>query len=600
MRKRPFFWHIFPLFLIVAVVASTIVTLYATHALKTSHFSKTREELKTQAFLLTFLARTALESESDAIDSLARNLSRHTNSRLTVVDPSGRVMADSHEDPSAMDNHGDRPEIIDAMEGDTGVATRFSATLERTMLYVAIPISYGNAEKAVLRLSLPVVSISDALSATFTKIIGAALFVAFLSVLISIGLSRRLSYPLEQLKHGAERFAAGDLSTRLPAHGTAETAQLAAAMNAMAQQLDERIRMITHQRNQQNAILTSMVEGVMAIDLDEHIIMANNAAGRMLGKKPEEMENRWIQEAIRDSEIQRFVKLLLRTRQPGETEIETLPGAVEEQTLQVHGTVLHGSHGDIIGVLVVLHDVTRLKRLEIIRRDFVANVSHELRTPLTSIKGFVETLLDGAMENKSERERFLGIIATHVNRLNAIIGDLLTLSRLEKDNNSERVTLESVNLDPIVKEAVDVCSAKAQEQDISLVINGHQGLSASLNSSLFEQALINLIDNAVKYSQRHATVSVACNAGSDGISVSVTDNGPGIAPEHLPRLFERFYRIDKARSRKLGGTGLGLAIVKHIMNVHYGAVTVESQIGRGSTFSLHLPSNVNTVAKEHA
>ncbi len=600
MRKRPFFWYIFPLFLIVAIVASTIVTLYATHALKTSHFRKTRDELKTQAFLVRLLATQALTDGHENIDLLAKDLARHSNSRITLILPSGKVLADSHKDPALMDNHADRPEIIEAMQGDTGIATRYSATLRRNMLYVAVPIVYSEGNKAVLRVSLPVVTISEALSATLTKLVGAALFVAFLSVLISIGLSRRLSYPLEQLKMGAERFAAGDLSTRLPSPGAAETAQLASAMNAMARQLDERIRMITHQRNQQNAILTSMVEGVIAVDLEEHIIMVNSAAGRMLGKKPEEIENRWIQEAIRDSEIQRFVKKLLKTREPSETEITAISGIGEEKTLQVHGTVLHGSHGDIIGVLVVLHDVTRLKRLEIIRRDFVANVSHELRTPLTSIKGFVETLLDGAMENATERERFLGIIVTHVNRLNAIIGDLLTLSRLEKEENNERVRLDKVNLDPIIKEAVDVCSAKAREQDITLTIDGRHGVTAALNSSLFEQALINLIDNAVKYSNHHSTVTVSCGSGPDGVAVSVSDEGPGIAPEHLPRLFERFYRIDKARSRKLGGTGLGLAIVKHIMNVHYGAVTVESQIGHGSTFTLHLPSNVNTVVKEHA
>ncbi len=601
MQKKPFFWHIFPSFLLITIIASAAIVIYANHALRSLLYERTVDDLKTRAYLLKHQLQQARADSLIDIDSVAKFIGARTNTRITMILPSGKVVADSDENPALMDNHADRPEIRQALSGDTGVATRFSATLSHDLVYVAIPIMQIDHLSGVLRVSLPVFDITEAISGTFSRILITGSIVVILSVLASIALSRRLSRPLEELRMGAQKFARGDLTMRLATPDTLESAQLAEAMNTMAQQLDERIRTITRQRNEQDAILAAMVEGVIAIDNEEHIITVNDAAANMLGKEPIDIVQRWIQEAILDIGLQRFIQSLLKERIPREQEI-TLFQNGKERDLQVNGTMLKGSRGSIKGVLVVLHDVTTLKRLQNIRKDFVANVSHELRTPLTSIKGFVETLLDGTMNEPKQLERFLTIIANHVNRLNAIIEDLMTLSRLEKGKVDEKVTLQPTKLDPIICDAVDVCSAKAAQSKITIGIEGEKGLTARCNASLFEQAIINLVDNAVKYSPPDSHVKITCTRKNGEIGISVIDQGHGIEAQHLPRLFERFYRIDKARSRKMGGTGLGLAIVKHIMHVHHGSITVESELGKGSIFTLLLPTGteLKSMIKESA
>jgi len=278
---------------------------------------------------------------------------------------------------------------------------------------------------------------------------------------------------------------------------------------------------------------------------------------------------------------------VLASQQPLEVEIEVHDNG--SRFLQAHGAVLRGAAAESIGAVVVLHDVTRLRRLEQVRRDFVANVSHELRTPVTSIKGFVETLLDGAMNNPDELQRFLRIVATQTDRLNAIIEDLLTLSRIEQESERAEIPLSKTSIKSVLSAAMEVCGVKAAEKDIHIELNCQAELQAEVNPPLLEQAVINLLDNAIKYSPTGQTVHLEANLAETEVVISVRDHGCGISREHLPRIFERFYRVDKARSRKLGGTGLGLAIVKHIAQVHRGAATVESVIGQGSTFFIHLP-----------
>ena len=261
----------------------------------------------------------------------------------------------------------------------------------------------------------------------------------------------------------------------------------------------------------------------------------------------------------------------------------------EERWLHAHGTALHDARGQKIGVLIVLHDVTRLRHLENVRRDFVANVSHELRTPITSIKGFVETLLDDGLDDQANAMRFLGIVLRQVNRLDAIINDLLLLSRIERGNEDQRIETDAEPLVQVLQVAQETCEKKAQDKSIQIAVDCPCDLVAKINAPLLEQAVINLIDNAIKYSEAGATVRVTAAREQSSAVIRVIDNGCGIAANHLPRLFERFYRVDKARSRELGGTGLGLAIVKHIMTAHQGSVQVESAVGRGSTFTLRFP-----------
>jgi two-component system phosphate regulon sensor histidine kinase PhoR len=358
-------------------------------------------------------------------------------------------------------------------------------------------------------------------------------------------------------------------------------------MNRMAADLDERLRTVVRQRNEQEAVLSSMVEGVIAIDRDERVIAMNKAAARLLDLDPAESVGRGVEEVARNPELQRFAAGALASDIPVEGEL--VLHRPEICHLQAHGAPIRDGHGRRIGSVLVLNDVTRLKRLETVRSDFVANVSHELKTPITSIKGFLETLADGAVDDPRTARRFLAIALRQADRLNAIIEDLLSLSRIEQEAESGQLPCSLESIREILVGAVEVCRTKAESKNVDLNVHCEDGLRAEVNAPLLEQAVVNLVDNAIKYSDAGSTVDVAAVAHDVSISIVVRDHGSGIEATHLPRLFERFYRVDKARSRTLGGTGLGLAIVKHIAAAHGGTVLVESEPGKGSTFTLVMP-----------
>jgi two-component system phosphate regulon sensor histidine kinase PhoR len=385
----------------------------------------------------------------------------------------------------------------------------------------------------------------------------------------------------------AKQFASGQLELRIPIRESGELADLARAMNEMARQLSDRIATITRQRNESEAILASMVEGVLAVDSTGHVVRANKAAVSLLDVDNEDIRGRSIEEVVRNPQIQDFIKQILDGKEPAETDI--FLQADGRRYFQLHGARLAAGQTET-GAVIVLNDMTRMRRLESVRRDFVANVSHELKTPITSIKGFVETLLEGAPKDPEQSRRFLEIIAKHSDRLNAIIEDLLSLSRLEAESEQRKISFEKKFLKPVIDSAVELSKVKAEDKKVMINVSCPNSLEARINAPLLEQAVLNLIDNAIKYSDSGSTVAITAESKDDEIAISVTDHGCGIEKKHLSRLFERFYVVDKGRSRKLGGTGLGLAIVKHICQVHGGYVTADSSPGRGSTFIIHLPT----------
>jgi two-component system phosphate regulon sensor histidine kinase PhoR len=411
-----------------------------------------------------------------------------------------------------------------------------------------------------------------------------------LAAALGLFTSRRISQPLQDMRRGAERFAAGDFYHRLTIPDTAELASLAITLNRMAAQLAEQIAVITQQRNEQEAILESMHEGVMALDTRERVSTVNRAAEALLGVVATQAKGHTIQEVVRNVALQRLLAAALHSTESATADI-VLRGS-EERFLQATATALRDAQGRDIGVLVVLNDVTQLRRLENIRRDFVSNVSHELKTPITSIKGFVETLRDGALDDREHAERFLEIIARHAERLHAIIEDLLALSRLEQDSDSYDIPRLEASLTDVVQAAVLDCAARAEAQHVTVLPTCEAELRAAVNAPLLEQALVNLLDNAITYSNPESRVWVIARQTDDMLVIDVRDQGVGIPHDHLDRIFERFYRVDKARSRERGGTGLGLAIVKHIAQVHGGQVSVTSTVGQGSTFTLRLPLHV--------
>lgn len=586
MRRKRLIWHLFPFFLLVTLVTLVAVTWYSARSWRLFFLEQTAADLETRARLVEgrIGGRAALEN-GPAVDKLCKDLGKITATRLTVILPSGKVLGDTEEDPARMDNHGDRPEFKEAIMGRVGMSTRFSFTLGHNRLYVAIPIEDQGSIIGVVRASLPMTAISQALRVYYFKIVLGGLAIALVVTAFSFFISRRLSTPLEDLKRGALRFAQGDLGRKLPVPQTDELASLAEILNDMARKLEDRINALIRQGQMQEAVLSSMIEGVIAIDAEQRLIALNRAGASLLGVSPESTLSQNIIEVVEDPALRWFINRTLSAKDPIEGEVPLNNG---EQVLQAHGTSLRDPEGANIGVLIVLHDVTHLRRLEHVRRDFVANVSHELKTPITSIKGFVETLLAGALHEPENAENFLRIVAKQADRLNEIINDLLTLSRIEQDAERGQIFLTTQKIKSVLEAALQVCELKAKARSIALHLRCPDDLRARTNAPLLEQAVVNLVDNAIKYSEANREVQVEAERSGPEVIIRVRDQGSGIKPEHLPRLFERFYRIDHGRSRLSGGTGLGLAIVKHIAQAHGGRVTVESTPGKGSTFSLHL------------
>jgi two-component system phosphate regulon sensor histidine kinase PhoR len=586
-RKRRLLWQLYPSYLLITIIALVVVTWYASRSLRQFFLEQTVSDLKARAYLFENQIAGYLDPlDAQQIDLLCKDIGNWASTRITVILPGGKVIGDSHEDPSIMDTHVDRPEFLEALTSPFGASLRYSATLKRNMMYVGIPIKTNGRILAVIRTSIPVSSIENVLRSVQNNIVLVGLIIAGFAAFLSLLVSRRIARPIEQIKKWAESIARGEYRVRAPAGESEEISGLSDAMNKMAVELRDRIDTVIRQRNEIEAMLSSMIEGVIAVDTEERVISMNQAAAWMFDCNLSEVEGRSIQEVVRNTVLHQFVKDALSSEEPVERDIVVYSEG--EQILNGHGTALRDADGKRVGALIVLNDVTRLWRLENIRRDFVANVSHEIRTPITTIKGFVETLRDGAVRNPEDLERFLGIIEKHVDRLEAIIEDLLSLSRIERDIESEHVTLEEHRLRDVLLTAIQVCEVKAIPKKIVVELSCNEELVAQINLELFEQAVVNLLDNAIKYSKEGGTIQVKAAQIDREIIISVTDHGCGIEKEHVPRIFERFYRVDKARSRDMGGTGLGLAIVKHIVQVHGGRVSVESTPGKGSVFSIHL------------
>ncbi len=592
MKKRQrLLWRLFPSYLLITLISLLAVSWYASEAMRQFFLDQTATDLKARAALLEKQISGLLSPlDAAAIDSISKEAGRLSATRITVILPDGKVIGDSREAPHLMDNHANRPEIMTALAGQTGKSMRFSNTLMQQMYYVAVPVKDRQKIVAVLRTALPATAVEAEIRSIRLKIALGGCIIALLAAGISWVISRRISQPIEQMKKSAEHFANGDLSHRLTPPQTEEMGGLADAMNQMAAQLNDRIETIIRQRNQLETVLASMLEGVIAIDTEERIVSINQTAARLFEKEPADCQGKSIQEIIRSPALQQFIRAAISNTNPTEEDITVFQN--EERVIGVKGSPIFDANQDQIGTLVVFHDVTQLRRLENMRRDFVANVSHEIKTPLTAIKGFVETLQQGKVEKKQEKERFLGIIQKHVDRLDAIIEDLLALSRIEQEDDKKEIQFESVKIADVFQAAIQLCRPKAEKQNIHINLDCEKDTTALLDPALIEQAVVNLLDNAIKFSEPGSTIHVKSHHQGNEMILSVQDQGIGIAQKHLPRLFERFYRVDKARSRSMGGTGLGLAIVKHIAQAHGGHLTVDSKLGEGSHFSIHIPQKV--------
>ncbi len=457
------------------------------------------------------------------------------------------------------------------------------------VIYVRRPIDRGASDGEAIRYIIGATALTRRSSVSNMVLVLALTLagglIAGLALFIHAVL-RWIRRPIRWIEDTARSFAIGNLEVQTVPKGPAELVTVAETLNEMATELEHRLAAISDQRNQLEAILSSMVEGVIVLDRNRTIVSMNDAAGRLLNVDPAGATDRTLIEYLRNAQLDEIAESTEGVVQPIERSVTLYRD--RPLHLQVHATALRDvAENETSGTLLVLNDITRLQHLEELRKDFVANVSHELKTPITSIKGFVETLLDGAADEPENSRRFLSIILNHADRLHAIIEDLLSLSRLEQKD--QRITFYEFPIESVLASTIELCGPRADDKQISIQYRVDGEDHAWGNPNLIEQALVNLVDNAIKYSSDGSDVEIAVMCNDEMLRITVRDHGQGIRSRDLPRIFERFYRTDKARSRDLGGTGLGLAIVKHIARAHLGEVTVDSVLGEGSTFTVEIP-----------
>ncbi|MDD2321200.1 MAG: ATP-binding protein [Geobacteraceae bacterium] len=581
-------WKLMASHLALVLLLGAILYGYLNHSLKNHLNSEIRDNLFNEARLVKIMsAKEITDMERDA-PTLARTVGKEIKARVSIISSDGKVTGDSELNETELrklQNHADRPEFIQAIERGQGVATRFSSTLGTNMIYIALPFQTTAGQPGIIRLALPL-SRLDAAMTSLGTILGASLLLAVLcSLLLSYILSSITSRPLRSMAAAAARIGKGEFGSRIPVTSRDEIGELAEVMNDMAGKIERQLERISAEKNRLDTILRGMGEGVIVTNDTGDVILANPAF-RSLFSLDEDCVGRTLIEIARQPAMNNALQRVLDYRE--EILEEMVVMVPDERHMLTHWVPLE-EETNLIGTVAVFHDITDLKHLEKIRKDFVANVSHELRTPVSVIKGYAETILAEGKDLPPEKLRhFTGIIHSHADRLAHLISDLLTLSRIE----SGAMTLEPVpvNLVTAVNRVSQLLEQKACAREITLQRTESFEMTADIlaDPDKLEQVLINLLDNAIKFTPAGGTVTVNALDLGEKIRIEVTDTGTGIPPKDIPRIFERFYRVDAARSREMGGTGLGLSIVKHIVQAHGESVAVESTVGKGSTFSFTM------------
>ncbi|MDA3787930.1 MAG: ATP-binding protein [Desulfobacula sp.] len=595
IKKKKLIWQIFPSFLIIIVLSLSSVTSYSTSYFKEFFLKNSEKELTTRTELLQInfsdiLPEDMIDTDQDQIrhiDELCKDIGEKTGTRVTIIFPSGVVVGDSFGDIEMMENHMKRPEIMEALQRKKGVSIRYSSTLDKNMMYIALPVMNDGRVIAVVRTAVSVSAIDNKIKSVRNNILIALAFTILAAAIASLYVTRRITLPVEQMKTGATKFAKGNLNERLAVPDVEELSELAITMNRMAENLNEKIKDFENRSMELEAVHVSMQEGVIAIDKDERIITINSAAAKIFDFPASKLKARYILEVARNFGLQKFIQRALATHEPVEEDIVITRD--EDLTLNIHSTALYDTKGRRMGTLIIFHDITRIRRLERMHKDFAANVSHELKTPLTAIKGFIETLQEMLVTNDTQQsEKFLKIIEKNVTRMIDLINDLLVLSKLERLKGMN-IQLEKHNIASLIHTAVQSCSIHIEKKNMDVSISCPEEIIAMVDPILMEQAVINIVDNALKYSPEGRSITISTVKQGRFIEIMIQDQGNGIKKEHLSKIFNRFYRVDQARSRNEGGTGLGLAIVKHIIQYHNGKIDVDSTKGSGSCFKISLP-----------
>ena len=597
--KRVLFKRILFPYLILAPLLIISLELYLSSVIKDNYISKLKESLTIQAYLI---AEQIPSSFTNNLDDFSRRYKEKTGARVTIIDDSGRVLGDSDEPSEKMENHSNRPEIRDAAINDIGSSIRFSRTLQKNLFYLSIAVNQ-DAGKRFIRLSMPLQTIETAVNKIRIRIILASLLALSVILFIGLLLTRKITKSIEDITEFSKDVASGNFSKRLFPKEKDELGELTKNISNMAQVIEKRLKQSEAEKHEVEVILKTMSDGLMLTDTKGRILLSNPAAKNFFGIESD-IEGKTLMETLRKSELMELIENVVETGQTVSWEIEvTHPKEICLMTTAAPFLVKE----EVSGVVLAFHDITRLRQLEDVRKDFVANVSHEIKTPITAIKGFAETLLEGAIDDRENAPKFLNAIKNHSERLNSLVNDLLTLSRIELGDI--KIEKEDVNLDDVVDTVFATLKDKVRSKGLYLKKEiSPEILEIKADRDRLIQILLNLVDNGIKFTE-DGGVTVRVRSAEFGmqnkevskeipqseiaiphsIEITVEDTGIGIPKKHIPRLGERFYRVDRARSRDLGGTGLGLAIVKHLVKAHGWEMDIESTQGQGTKVRLLCP-----------
>ena len=572
--RSSIFTKIFLGFVLITLALSSLILIFSFQTIRQYYIRSLANDLRNLGMTVRLNIVPHLQQKSfRAMDAFVKQLGNDIHTRITVINAQGVVLADSEGEPHLMENHKTRPEMAQALSGDTGTSLRYSTTVKDEMLYVAVPIKQGTAIVGAVRTSLFLEDINSLLAALKMKIIQAALVILGISIAGAGIFSRSLSRPIRALSAAARRAASRDFSARVFLRNRDELKDLADSFNHMNSEISALIGELSYQKDELNGIIASMQAGLAVFNGDGRIILCNQSFKAMI--QEEQVEGKYHWEVIRNPVLGELIKAVLQDKKSRTEEIE-----LYDNIFSCNATFV-GARQEVVAVF---HNITASKRVEKIKKDFVMNVSHELRTPLTAVKGFVETLDE---QIDAHNRRYLEIIKRHTDRLIHIVEDLLTLSELEE--RGVGAALEDIDVSVVLENIFPLFEQQVKEKGLRLSREIESDLPPMKGDSFkLEQMFINLIDNAVKYTEK-GSIGVSLRHEKNHIIIQVQDTGHGIPKEDLPRLFERFYVVDKSRSRRLGGTGLGLSIVKHVVLLHNGSIDVESKVGVGTTFSISFP-----------
>ena len=579
--------------LVVVICTQMFVAVILQHSLRDELINQSEAALQKELALAGALVQaTWPEKETPgAIDRIAHRIGGILGLRVTFIAVDGTVLSDSRvarDKLGDLDSHADRPEVKAALSGREITSIRTSKSVRTNLLYQASVIKVSGRGRLVVRLAVPLSNVDQALDRLRRLIIGVLLLGVVLSIGVAYMVARGIFKPMRELTQTAVAISKGDLSRRLRSYPKNEVGDLGRAFDSMADNVQEKIEDVTQTRDRLEAVLWGMSEGVLVTDGKGRILLANQALLELLGLS-QNPQGRLISEIVRNADLLEAVRMARAGQRQVWRQIRIIKPTPRHMDLRVVRLAEAGDQAGS-GCVAVLHDITELKRTEEIRKDFVANVSHELRTPLTAIRGSAETLLGGALESPPDAIRFLKMISRHADRLELLSEDLLALSRIESGQIAS--DKEDIEAGELADTLINTVAGAAADRDIQLKETPPpKGMMIRANRRDIEQALLNLLDNAIKYTEPGGEVALSFAMDKDAVRISVSDNGVGITPEQQERIFERFYRVDKNRSRQMGGTGLGLAIVKHLANSLGGKVELQSELGKGSTFTLVVPIN---------